>query len=562
VIAASPEKLLTLITRQASVIAHDGIEAYEDDTATRDRYISYLQGRAKPSIEGQGGDNNAFLVAAQGRDLGLSPETTWDLMLKWWNPRCTPPWDAEELQVKVGNAYRYARGALGSAHPSANFTVVPTAPTDTKKAPVLWFDRATFIPAILASEITRKHHFLASPIDEAGVGVRLHIYEGGVFKPTGADVARRLTHKLLGAASKPDRIEATVALIKESSKVATSELNSAAMNLLNVQNGMLDWRTGELKSHSPEYRSTFQIAANFIPGKRSRNVDEFLAGVFPQDALLLAEELFGYLLLPSTKFHKAIMFLGVGRNGKSTTLSMLTALLGEDCVSNVSLQDLVENRFAAAELQGKLVNIYADLPSSSLEQSSVFKAIVGGDTIKAERKNCHPFKLVPMARLLFSANELPKSADRSPAYFERWIIIPFPNRFLGSKANKDLLRLLTTPEARSALLNRAVDGLQRLEAQQDFTVCASVQEAGQTYRMECDPIFKFISEYLDLKLGSVLSKAEVYKKYSDLIFPSESAGVFNKRVTEAMGVIEKRMERAGRFERVWSGLAWKTEPIG
>ena len=429
-----------------------------------------------------------------------------------------------------------------------------------KAAP--WLKDRAFLPAVLAKEIAREHHFLTSPIDEAGVGVRLHVYEGGVFRPNGADIARRLAHKLLGTASKPERIEATSSLLKESSKVAASELNPVAMNLLNVQNGMLDWRTGELKPHSPEYRSTFQINAAYVQGGRSEALDRFLAEVFPPDALPLAEELVGYLLRPTTKFQKAFTLLGDGANGKSTFLSMLTAFLGEDSVSHISLQDLVENRFVAAELQGKLVNVYADLPTSSLEQSDVFKAIVGGDIIKAERKFGQPFKLVPTARLLFSANELPKSRDLSPAYFRRWVIIPFPNRFQGSKAKKDLLELLTTPEARSALLSRAVAGLRRLEQQQEFTNCPSVQEAGQTYRRQCDNAFEFISERLEAKPGATVSKVEVYEAYKQWVGAAgihhpASQRAFNKRLGEVLGVVEARANGT----RVWAGLSWQAERV-
>lgn len=430
------------------------------------------------------------------------------------------------------------------------------------KAQTLWLKDRTFLPAVLAKEIAREHHFLTSPIDAAGIGVLLHVYASGVYRPDGADIARRLAHGLLGTASKPDRLEATVALIKESSKVAASDLNPSAMDLLNVQNGMLDWRTLELKPHSPEYRSTFQISATYIPSERSETLDRFLAEVFPKDALLLAEELVGYLLRPTTKFQKAVMLLGDGANGKSTFISMLMAFLGLDNISNVSLQDLSENRFKVAELLNKLVNMYADLPSKSVEQSAMFKSVATGDPITAERKFGHPFKMVPTARLLFSANDLPKSQDLSPAYFRRWIIIPFSNKFEGSKDNKEMLGLLTTSEVRSALLNRAVEGLRRLEAQQAFTICASVQEAGQTYQRKCDNALEFISEYLGTNLVSSLGKTAVYKKYLSWV-PAAGSGTpvsqqaFNKRLEVVLGVTEKRVDGV----RVWAGLIWKAEPV-
>jgi putative DNA primase/helicase len=358
-------------------------------------------------------ERNTILTSLAGtmRRRNMSPAAIIAALLKE-NERCSPPLSETEVKRIAHGIERYA------------------------PAPA-WLEKNSFKPAILAQEIFNKHHFLTSPIDEAGVGVRLHLYQNGFFQPNGADIARRIANDLLGIASKPDRIEATVALIKEKTKIGASELNPDAMNLLNVQNGMLDWRTGELKAHAPGYRSTFQINAEYIPGARSEILEGFLAEVFPPDALPLAEELVGYLLRPTTKFQKAFTFLGNGANGKSTFLSTITTLIGEEIVSHISLQELVGNRFVAAELQGKLVNVYADLPSSSLEQSDVFKAIVAGDIIKAERKFGQPFNLIPTARLLFSANELPRSRDLSPAYFRRWVVIPFPNQFQGSKAKKD-----------------------------------------------------------------------------------------------------------------------------
>ena len=99
--------------------------------------------------------------------------------------------------------------------------------------------------------------------------------------------------------------------------------------------------------------------------------------------------------------------------------------VGADNVSNVSLQQLASNRFAAASLEGKLANICADLPATRLEDTQLFKGITGGgDIIQAERKFQASFSFKPFARLLFSANRLPQSPDSSEAFFDRWIIVP------------------------------------------------------------------------------------------------------------------------------------------
>ena len=72
------------------------------------RAEQYLSIRA-PAIEGEGGNDHTYRTAAAVRDLGLSADRALDLMLEGWNERCLPPWDAEDLQQVVDNAYRYGQ---------------------------------------------------------------------------------------------------------------------------------------------------------------------------------------------------------------------------------------------------------------------------------------------------------------------------------------------------------------------------------------------------------------------------------------------------------------------
>ena len=115
----APAGLLELLTApKASAQEEVGTDSYVDDEATRGRYEAYLL-TAAPAVEGKSGDNETFKVACHGRDMGLPPKSTWELMLAVWNPRCSPPWSPEDLKVKVLNAYKFAQGAVGSKHPSA-----------------------------------------------------------------------------------------------------------------------------------------------------------------------------------------------------------------------------------------------------------------------------------------------------------------------------------------------------------------------------------------------------------------------------------------------------------
>ncbi|GAI17012.1 unnamed protein product, partial [marine sediment metagenome] len=101
--------------------------------------------------------------------------------------------------------------------------------------------------------------------------------------------------------------------------------------------------------------------------------------------------------------------------------------------SNLSLQAIEYQRFAVADLFGKLVNLYADIPSTKMEHVGVFKMLTGGDTIGAEKKFRDRFGFNNYARLVFSTNKPPKVDEDTLAFWRRWIMINLPNKFEGGK---------------------------------------------------------------------------------------------------------------------------------
>lgn len=59
------------------------------------------------SIEGKGGNNTAFQVAASILDKAISPGLCFDLIWDHWNPHCIPMWDEWELEQIIRNAAEY-----------------------------------------------------------------------------------------------------------------------------------------------------------------------------------------------------------------------------------------------------------------------------------------------------------------------------------------------------------------------------------------------------------------------------------------------------------------------
>lgn len=155
-IAQAPHWLVALTTPPIEKQSDRPIADIDTDQAI-ERARQWLQQEAPPAIEGQGGDHTAFTVAAKLRDLAISEPQALDLMLEHWNELCTPPWDPEQLQQKVRNAYQYASRAPGNASAEADFeTEQPKTPWPTPVAP---FDFASLTPPdwLLGTLLARKY---------------------------------------------------------------------------------------------------------------------------------------------------------------------------------------------------------------------------------------------------------------------------------------------------------------------------------------------------------------------------------------------------------------------
>ena len=199
------------------------------------------------------------------------------------------------------------------------------------------------------------------------------------------------------------------------------------------------------------------------------------------------------------------MLYGPGSNGKGVFIKLIEALLGLDNTSHVSLQDLERDKFAPADLYSKLANTFADLKSEKLYTSGMFKTLVSGDTIRAERKYGQPFSFRNYAKLFFSANKIPDSDDKSYAYYKRWLILAFDKVIEGDIKDTELIDKLTTQEELSGLLNLALIALKQLHRDKGFKDI-SVERIRQQYEENANTVKAF----LDAKCVVDLTASEYY----------------------------------------------------
>lgn len=336
-------------------------------------------------------------------------------------------------------------------------------------------------------------------------------YRRGVYLPDGNEAARRRLKKLLRQRYRgPHR--ATVIELLELEPTFITHLQPE--RYINCANGLLDWRTGELLEHSPEVATTYQLAVPWRPWATCPTVDAWLTEVVDASVVPLIWEVIGTAVYARLAFHRAVMLYGEGRNGKGTLLRLIKALVGEAHVSAVTLQALGDDRFAAASLYGKVVNLAGDLAADVVMHTDTFKMLTGEDIVSAQRKYGHRFDFTNQALMIFSANRIPRAVDHTDGYHSRWVVVPFDRVRLAPDEEDKTLEPRMHAELAGVLV-RAVEGLRRAMAQGCYTLPSIVAEAGAAYRRDSDPIRRFIGEALEVT-GSYddhVAKAAIYDAY-------------------------------------------------
>jgi len=414
-----------------------------------------------------------------------------------------------------------------------------------------YFKKDTFIPKLLADDILSDNRFI-------NVKGLLYRYENGVYRDDGEQFIAAESQNKLGNESRQNRISETVYYIKVDSYTEPERVNPTDKgNLINLTNGLYDWIKDELLPHNPDHLSTIRIPIEYNPEATCPTVDYFLESTLPKDCIPIAEELFGYVLIPYVRFEKAFMFTGNGANGKSTFLTLLEKFVGSDNVSKIPLQELDEHRFKRADLFGKLVNLFADLDARDVQSSTYFKTIVSGDSIDAERKHQDPFFFRPFARLAFSANEIPRSPDNSYAYFRRWVIVPFPHRFEGRDADKSLADKMIEPKELSGLLNHALKGLHRLFEQEEFSESTTIKASLEDYKKQNDTVAAFVNDCCIFDSNVEVERGELYTAYGKYCEDEGYKAISRRACYDRMRTYSQVGERKEPKNRYFSGILVK-----
>lgn len=335
---------------------------------------------------------------------------------------------------------------------------------------------------------------------------------------------------------------------------------------INVENGLVDVDTSTLRPHEPGYLTPVQLPIQFDPKARCPAIDQFVREVFPEDAFDLAFEVLALAMVPDSNIQKVVLFLGQGGNGKSVFLRLVQRFIGPENYATLPLQRLEDDRFSASRLDGKLANICADLPATDLQGTSMLKGITGGDRLTVERKYHDSYDLHPYCKLIFSANEAPRTPDASEGFFQRWIVVPFDRTFRDQAAevgSRELDARLQTTEELSGALNRALEARRRISVD-GLSEPLSCLAAREQFRATTDPVSVWIDQSTVSAPGGHVAKGRLLEEFNAHAIgegrPTMTAQKFGRALRRTRPDLQQGQRiLAGRKTDVWLDIVLRQD---
>lgn len=356
-----------------------------------------------------------------------------------------------------------------------------------------------------------------------------------------------------------------------------------------VKNGMVNLRTGETRPFDPRFMCTTQLPVESNPSSRCIEFFDWVEGpvvgygfnhcpvtmrflydiISSEDVELLLDFL-AYCLWREYKFNVWVLFNGAGQNGKSTLLNLIERFFGTENVSGESLERLLKDRFAPANLHQKLVNIDADLsPDLLLRNTGKLKKLTGNDQYPAEFKYKAPFKFRNGARLVFSCNKIPESDDLTDAFFRRLIMINCTGQFLGDKDDINLIDKLTTSEEFSGLLHLLLIRLPSvLKNGIRKTTNEVLEKTYDKYVRGSNPVEFFVKKALIPDSSARVRKLDMYDEFERFSqekgLPVESEQSFSRKMTQVYSFKVRQFRESGERHYFYVGVRiidWKQNGI-
>lgn len=298
--------------------------------------------------------------------------------------------------------------------------------------------------------------------------------------------------------------------------VTPSQLDSDPW-LLNVHNGVIDLRRGELRPHDRDLLMTKVAPVAYDPDAECPRWLSFLDRIMGGDQSLIdfLQRAVGYSLTGTTGERALFFQYGAGANGKSTFLEVMRALMS-DYAQQADFTTFLERkgdqgpRNDIARLFGARVVTSSEVGEGKRLNESLAKTLTGNDTVTARFLHAEFFEFRPQFKLWLAANHRPIIRGTDPAIWDRIRLIPFEVSIPESERDPELKNKLLAELP--GILAWAVQGC-LLWLEQGLGKPAAVQQATDAYRRESDTLGSFLEDACSMDPADATPATDLYQAY-------------------------------------------------
>lgn len=399
-------------------------------------------------------------------------------------------------------------------------------------------------------------------------------YEDGIWRPDGEEVIENLISRVAGDLSH-DRGRQEV--FRRIRGLAQRVALDADPYLMPVQDGVIDLKTGAVTDYQPDDYITFKYGAEIDREGDYRPVLWLLCSSLPDPRdVLTALDICAEAVIrrPSDSI---IQLIGPGANGKGMFERMISALVTDERITNITLQEAKASRFGPGAVLRKDLWILSEVEEVRLA-INLLKKVATGERMDSDLKYGGRIQGKPHALPILDCNNAIDFGDDSWGRKRRIIKLdwPFTFDYTPGTRRKDphIEKKITSPEALAGLLKIIVARAPRLIESRRIYNRKRPEEMAEEYRRQQYSLHYFCEECLTTNeeeaintrtgMGNPggpprLTTTELYEEYLEYCrlfhvpVPAEK-GQIGKYISEKFQVSSVSTTDGGRRIRYYPGL--------
>lgn len=339
---------------------------------------------------------------------------------------------------------------------------------------------------------------------------------------------------------------------------------------LNVENGTIDLRTGELRAHAAADLITKLAPVIHDPAAQCHRFKRFLGEIFQgnQSVVDFLQRWYGYAATGITREQALLIKFGPGGNGKSTLGEVLDGVLGEySTPATLGLLTSKNNSDTAhhaeiADLLGRRLVTASESEDGAKLKEALLKQLTGGDALKGKRLYGQLFSFKPTHKIELLTNHKPVIKGSDFSIWRRIMLLNFPVKFGSADEVQSGEAIALKDTTLGAALRAELPGIlawviegARLWNAQGLKPPRAVLDASAEYRQEQDHVAEFLAERCTLDPAARQSLPALYQAYK--AWCHEAGRDFPLTRQRLMDELERRVPRfvkpalAGRSNGVW-----------